>query len=149
MSFAGGGRLGEARFCRTGGLNRPSGHLSARSVSFSKYAGCCAGQTGTASGRGPLVRLHLLSRFGARLNKFGSLGAHCRHTLTLLTAGVPPRYPSRPAARRRLRRLLAASHPSYPILIFATALTVFVFTPFGATSGLCASPGKRITKSPG
>ncbi len=34
--------------------------------------------------------------------------AHCRHTLTLLTAGAPPRYPRRRAAPRRLRRLVAA-----------------------------------------
>ncbi len=38
-------------FCRTGGLNRPSGHPTVRSVSFSKYIGCYAGQPGTASGR--------------------------------------------------------------------------------------------------
>ncbi len=48
--------------------------LSVRSA-IRKFINSFTGQPGTASGRMPLARFHLLNRRGLRLNKFSSLGA--------------------------------------------------------------------------
>ena len=75
MSFARSGIFWRCRALPWAGPGRRSGHLSARSVGFRICRSLNAGQTGTASRRLPLSRLHLLSRIGVRLNKFDSFGA--------------------------------------------------------------------------
>ncbi len=91
---------------------RPVGQL------FNKFD-FYAGQTGTASGRSPLLRFHLLSRKGLRLNKFSSLGALpssavASDGLPLVTAVAAPRgfalaCGSGPKLVACLRKLLASA----------------------------------------
>jgi hypothetical protein len=61
-SFAKGKFFRIAGLLPPAGLSRPSGHLSARSVSFQKHVDFYTEQKGTASGRLPSVCFHLLSR---------------------------------------------------------------------------------------
>jgi hypothetical protein len=111
VCFAGGTL---SRFCGalpSAELSRPSGHLSARSVSFpKKIADFFAGHTGTASGRLPSIRIHLLNRVRLRLNKFCSFRARASSSPppvgVVLVVGTD-------VARRRQSRLLPKLHTQY------------------------------------
>ena len=144
MGCAGVGFFGFAGLCRTGGLSRSSETSDASDWSDVDFSvrGVGMGRRLVAAAASPVIRWRamLASSFPSVAAREPSSRLSPLLGLRTLVVGL----------RRLLASGLASLAPSiHPILIFATALTVFIPTPFGATSGLWASPGNNMTKSPG
>ena len=76
---------------------------------FFEFADFYAEQTGTASRRVPLCRLHLFSRMGLRLNKFDSFGARASSSLTVCRLFV--------CRRLRLASRLSPLRSAYTLVV--------------------------------